>query len=181
MVRVSEAHLRFGAMLGISSANAYARGTHSSIGPPWTSRLYGCKQTCFDSSAWFSMAVKLVGHLQMVGFNVVLLRPKGGNPLETLLPIWPVFTCKQKATEITLCMIWVYKLNGCMYAWLPQVRMINVAVILVLFLCFEWMCAWPHTSGKVRPLPTTQYTSCHLPHRCSGLPHSNRAAPIGRA
>ena len=61
-----------------------------------------------------------------------------------------------------------------MYAWLPQVRMINVAVIFVLFLCFEWMCAWPHTSGKVRPLPTTQYTSCHLPHRCSGLPHSNK-------
>ena len=24
-----------------------------------------------------------------------------------------------------------------LYAWLPQVRMINVAVILALFLCFE--------------------------------------------
>ena len=60
-----------------SSANAYAHGTHSYTGPPWTSRLYSCKQTCFDSSAWFSMAVKLVGHLQMVEFNVVLLRPKG--------------------------------------------------------------------------------------------------------
>ena len=41
-------------------------------------------------------------------------------------------------------------------AWLPQVRMINVAVILVPFLCFEWTCVWPYTSGKVLPLPTTQ-------------------------
>ena len=100
---------------------------------------------------WFSMAAKLVGHLQMVGFNVVY-KSLEGFKWTTRNPSAYVFTCKQKATEITLPIIWVYWLD----AWLPQVRIINVAVILVPFLCFEWTCVWPYTSGKVLPLPTTQ-------------------------
>ena len=122
-----------------SCVNAYARGTHSSAGPPWTKLVW----TAVILNGSEASGLLTNGRaLKMYSWAVY-------KSFETKPPsaYGPVFICSRRQQ-----MSWM------VYAWLPQVRMINqnVAVILDLFLCFEWMCAWPHTSGKVLPLPTTR-------------------------